>query len=135
MEDSKEHQVANMETQNPEIPKQENVTEYYQSDLEHAKKLAMQQERQKINRTKNHFSNAKLCFLIALIMVASVLVPIIILLIISGGDFNEGTGKGAVWWLLLPIAPLFYIAPVAVVVASIIGLVNVVLGFVDKKKS
>ena len=46
-----------------------------------------------------------------MILGAIVLVLFVILLTVSGGEFNENTGKGTVWWLLTPAAPLIYAVP------------------------
>lgn len=78
---------------------------------------------------KDHFKTAKAMLKMALIIGGIVLIWVVILLIISGGDFNEGTGKGAIWWLLMPATPFIYVVPIL----FIISLVHAILGVRDKK--
>ena len=80
---------------------------------------------------KDHFKAAKRYFKIALILGGIVLALFVVLLVISGGDMNEGTGKGAVWWLLLPAIPLIYAVPILL----ILSVIHALLGVRDKKKA
>ena len=82
-----------------------------------------------VPQPKNHFKTAKAMLKMALIIGGIVLIWVVILLIISGGDFNEGTGRGAIWWLLMPATPFIYVVPIL----FIISLVHAILGVRDKK--
>ena len=79
---------------------------------------------------KDHFKTAKRYFKIALILGGIVLILFVALLVISGGDANEGTGKGAVWWFLLPASPLIYAVPILL----ILSIIQALLGVRDRKK-